>query len=88
MLTFTGIPRYIQGQWIITENPQYEDIDGQSVAVEERIWPAPPEVVELVTVEDRSLLTTVEPYVMKEQGKSSAFIIQSLQHDCQQRSLC
>lgn len=84
-LAFTGIPRYIQGQWIIAdENLLYEDADGQSVAVEESVWPdRPPEVVELVTVEDQNLLTTPEPYVLKEQGNSSAFWIQSLQHDHQ-----
>lgn len=72
ILTFTGIPRYIQGQWIITdENPQYEDAQGQSV--EERTWSesppeVAPEVVKLVTVEDQNLMTTPKPYVMKEQG--------------------
>lgn len=55
------------------EIPQYEDTDGQSIAVEERIWPQNPDVVELVTPEDQNLLTTPEPYAMeayarKEQG--------------------
>lgn len=33
------------------------------------MWPkSPPEVLEVVTVEDSDLLTTPEPYIMKEQG--------------------
>ncbi|GLD48025.1 uncharacterized protein AKAME5_002725500 [Lates japonicus] len=66
----SGIPRYIQGQWIITdESLQYEDADQQSLAVEESIWPdSPAEVAEQVTVKDQSLQTTPEPYAMKEQA--------------------
>lgn len=68
ILTFTGSPQYIQGQWIVSDDsPQYEEVDG--LAVQGRIWPArPPDVVELVT-EDKNLLTTQGPYVMKEQGR-------------------
>ncbi|TDH02102.1 hypothetical protein EPR50_G00169360 [Perca flavescens] len=59
------IPRYIQGQWIIPDEiPQYEDPE-QSLAVEERIWPQSPDVVELVTPEDQNLLTTPEPHAME-----------------------
>ncbi|TKS84431.1 hypothetical protein D9C73_018801 [Collichthys lucidus] len=71
----SGSPQYIQGQWIVSDDsPQYEEVDG--LAVQGRIWPAmPPDVVELVT-EDKNLLTTQGPYVMKEQdsdkGEDSA----------------
>ncbi|XP_074474345.1 uncharacterized protein LOC141757649 [Sebastes fasciatus] len=81
----SGIPRYIQGQWVLPEeNPQYEDTDGPFLVVEERIWPqsppevvepvkeriwpqSPPEVIELVMVEEQNLLSTPEPFAMKEQ---------------------
>ncbi|KAL7377262.1 hypothetical protein ABVT39_024851 [Epinephelus coioides] len=65
----SGIPQYYQGRWIITEeNPQYDNTDGQSLAVVERMWPkSPPEILEVVTVEDSDLPTTPEPYIMKEQ---------------------
>ncbi|KAK9532425.1 hypothetical protein VZT92_009807 [Zoarces viviparus] len=66
----SGIPRYIQGRWVITEdNPQYEeDTDDQLLTVNERIWPeSPPEVIEVVTEEDQTLLTTPEPYAKTEQ---------------------
>ncbi|XP_028457795.1 uncharacterized protein LOC114571161 isoform X4 [Perca flavescens] len=54
-----------QGQWIIPDEiPQYEDPE-QSLAVEERIWPQSPDVVELVTPEDQNLLTTPEPHAME-----------------------
>lgn len=72
-LTFTGIPRYIQGQWMLSdESPQYEDNDGLSF--EDSMWlVSPPEVVEVVT-EGHILLTTAEPYVMKEQGELDAIM--------------
>lgn len=62
----TGIPRYVQGQWIIPdENAQYED----ALAAEDNIWSeSPTEVVEVVTAGNQNLPTTREPYVMKEQG--------------------
>lgn len=74
-LTSTGIPQYIHGQWVITEeDSQYEDTDGQFPT----LWPeSTPEVVELVTAEDLSWQTPLEPYPMTEQGDCSAFIILS-----------
>lgn len=54
------------------ESPQYEDDDGLSF--EDSMWPvSPPEVVEVVT-EGHILLTTAEPYVMKEQGELDAVV--------------
>ncbi|KAG8010721.1 hypothetical protein GBF38_009910 [Nibea albiflora] len=71
----SGNPPYAQGQWIAgDDSPQYEEVDG--LAAQGRMWPAgPPDVVELVT-EDKNLLTTQRPFVMKEQdsdkGEDSA----------------
>ena len=93
MLTFADIPRYVQGQWIITDDDlQYEDTDGQSLAVEESIWPdSPSEVVEQVTAEDLNLLTTPEPYNVKDQGWLLIGHLQSrllcLQHNHQKHFL-
>lgn len=70
ILTFTGIPQYIQSQWALTdETLQFEDVNGESLQAEESIWPdMKPEIIEVVTLEDQNLLTTPESYVIKEQG--------------------
>lgn len=66
---FTGIPRYIHGQWVISEdNLPYEDANAPSLA-EESVWPdSPSAAVDQMLVEDQNMLTTPEQYVLGEQG--------------------
>ncbi|KAK2888262.1 hypothetical protein Q8A73_019710 [Channa argus] len=66
----SGIPQYIQGQWVFGDDIlQYDDTDEQYMAAEESTWlDSPPETVELKMVENQNSLTTLEPFVMKEEG--------------------
>eukprot|EP00064_Thunnus_orientalis_P002161 superscaffoldBa00000151_g2168 len=68
----SGIPRYVRGHWILNDDtPQYEEVDRQvdreSPAVEEVVWPESPAVLQQMMLEDQTLVTTLEPFVMKEQ---------------------
>ncbi|KAG7499063.1 hypothetical protein JOB18_028011 [Solea senegalensis] len=64
----SGIPRYVQGQWTITdENLLYEDPDGEFLAVEDSIWPdSSSEQVEEIMVEEQNMQTTPGPDVTQE----------------------
>ncbi|AWP15305.1 Hypothetical protein SMAX5B_003641 [Scophthalmus maximus] len=65
----SGIPRYIHGQWVISEdNLPYEDANAPSLA-EESVWPdSPSAAVDQMLVEDQNMLTTPEQYVLGEQA--------------------
>lgn len=60
--------QYTQEEWLITENPQYVDADGQFVAVQDGMPESSSEVARTLEAKDQMKSTTPEQFLVREQG--------------------
>lgn len=59
--------QYTQAEWLITENPQYVDADGQFVAVQHGMPEGSSEVARTLEANDQ-MKSTPEQFLVREQG--------------------
>lgn len=60
--------QYTQEKWLITENPQYVDADGQFLAVQDGMPESLSEVARTLEAKDQMSSATPEQFLVREQG--------------------